>query len=169
MFQCVEKLIASTGFKPREIDFLIVNCSLFCPTPSLPQAVAKRFGFRPDVRTYNLGGMGCSAGLISIDLAKQLLENRPGSQAIVISLEEISQNLYLGNKRSMLLQNTLFRCGGAAVLLSNKPIDGFRAKFKLLHTVRVQETSDEVRARASTAPAARTHPPVRPRQVPAAD
>jgi 3-oxoacyl-[acyl-carrier-protein] synthase III len=26
MFQCVEKLMASTGFKPREIDFLIVNC-----------------------------------------------------------------------------------------------------------------------------------------------
>jgi hypothetical protein len=28
--------------------------------------------------------------------------------------------------------------GGAAILLSNKPIDGFRAKYKLLETVRVQ-------------------------------
>lgn len=37
----------------------------------------------------------------------------------------------------------LFRCGGAAVLLSNRPMDGFRAKYKLLHTVRVQDTSDE--------------------------
>jgi 3-ketoacyl-CoA synthase len=86
--------------------------------------------------------MGCSAGLISIDLAKQLLQNRPGSLAVVISLEEISQNLYLGNKKSMLLQNTLFRSGGSAVLLSNKPIDAFRAKYKLLHSIRVQDTSE---------------------------
>lgn len=33
--------------------------------------------------------------------------------AVVISLEEISTALYTGNKRSMLLQNTLFRSGGA--------------------------------------------------------
>ena len=41
----------------------------------------------------------------------------------------------------MLLQNTLFRVGGAAVVLSNWPIDGFRARYKLLHTVRVQDVS----------------------------
>ena len=35
----------------------------------------------------------------------------------------------------------LFRCGGAAVVLSNKPMHGFRAKYKLLHTVRMQDTS----------------------------
>jgi len=158
----VEKLLVSTSFKPRDVDFLIVNCSLYCPTPSLTQSVARRFRFRTDVRSYNLGGMGCSAGLISIDLAKQLLENRPGSMALVISLEEITQNLYMGNKKSMLLQNTLFRCGGSAVLLSNKPLDGFRAKYKLLHTVRVQETSDAVRGGGAAGGSVRglgaTHP-----------
>jgi len=40
------------------------------------------------------------------------------------------------------VQNTLFRVGGSAVLLSNKPMDGFRAKYKLLHTVRTQDTSE---------------------------
>ena len=77
---------------------------------------------------YNLGGMGCSAGVISIDLAKQLIRNRPNSLAVVVSTENLTQQLYLGNKRSMLLQNTLFRCGGAAMLLSSRYKDGFRAK-----------------------------------------
>lgn len=36
----------------------------------------------------------------------------------------------------MLLPNCLFRMGGAAVLLSNKPADRRRAKYKLLHIVR---------------------------------
>ena len=76
MFQCVEKALAASGVRPRELDFLVVNCSLFCPTPSLAASIARRFGLRPDCRTYNLGGMGCSAGVISVDLAKQLLENR---------------------------------------------------------------------------------------------
>jgi hypothetical protein len=142
MFGVVDEVLRKTGTKPRDIDFLIVNCSLFCPTPSLCSSIAKGFGMRPDIRSYNLGGMGCSAGVISIDLAKQLLQNKPHARALVVSFEEISQQLYTGNQRSMLLQNTLFRVGGAGVLLSNRPMDGFRAKYKLLHTVRVQDTSE---------------------------
>lgn len=65
---------------------------------------------RADLLTYNLSGMGCSAGLISIELAKQVLENNPGSTALVISTENLTQQLYYGNERAFLLQNTLFRC-----------------------------------------------------------
>jgi len=36
----------------------------------------------------------------------------------------------------MLLSNTLFRCGGAAILLSNRSCDRSRSRFQLLHTVR---------------------------------
>jgi hypothetical protein len=36
----------------------------------------------------------------------------------------------------MLLSNCLFRCGAAAMLLSNRRADRRRARFKLLHTVR---------------------------------
>jgi len=73
-----------------------------------------------------------------VDLAKQLLKARPNALALVVSTENLTQNLYLGNDRSMLLQNTLFRCGGAALLLSNRRSDSLRAKFKLLHTLRKQ-------------------------------
>lgn len=44
--------------------------SLFSPTPSLCSMVSHKFGMRSDARTYNLSGMGCSAGVISLDLAK---------------------------------------------------------------------------------------------------
>ncbi len=37
----------------------------------------------------------------------------------------------------------LCRCGGAAILLSNKMFDGFRAKYKLLHSIRTQNASEE--------------------------
>ena len=140
---CVQDVLDKTGIKPQEIDILIINCSIFTPTPSLCAMVSNKFGMRHDIESYNLGGMGCSAGVISIHLAKQLLQARPNSLALVISTENITQNMYMGNERGFLVQNTLFRCGGAAIVLSNKWLDGYRAKYKLLHSVRHQYAGDE--------------------------
>ncbi len=50
--------------KPRalnpQVGILVVNCSLFCPTPSLASCVMRAFKMRSDTVSYNLGGMGCS-------------------------------------------------------------------------------------------------------------
>lgn len=136
-------MLRSTKTKPKNIDILVINCSLFSPTPSLCSMVINKFNMRSDISSYNLSGMGCSAGLISIELAKNILASRPNSTALVVSTEIITPNLYHGNERAFLLQNTLFRCGGAAVLLSNKWTDAYRAQFKLLHVVRTQFISEE--------------------------
>ena len=57
-----------------QVDILVVNCSLFNPTPSLSAMIVNHFKMRPDIASYNLSGMGCSAGLISISLAKEMLQ-----------------------------------------------------------------------------------------------
>jgi len=142
IFPIVRDVLKRTGLQPKQIDFLIINCSLFSPTPSLCALVSHEFGLREDVRSYNLGGMGCSANGIAVDLAKQLLQNQPGSRALVISTENLTQNLYRGNEKAWLLQNTLFRCGGCALVMSSRASDASRAKYKLLHTFRTQ-ISDE--------------------------
>lgn len=144
IFDIVEKALKKANVSPKEIDVLVINCSLFSPTPSLCAMVISKFGMRSDVQSFNLSGMGCGASLISVDLAKNMLQRkRFGGKALAISTEIITPNLYHGNERGFLLQNTLFRCGGAAMVLSNKWTDGRRAWYKLLHTVRVQGTNDD--------------------------
>jgi 3-ketoacyl-CoA synthase len=143
LFDICGEAMRKANVKPKEIDILVINCSLFSPTPSLCAMVASHFGMRSDIATYNLSGMGCSASLISIDLAKKLLQHGKGGKALVVSTEIITPNLYHGNDRGFLIQNTLFRCGGAAMVLSNSWLDGRRAWYKLLHTVRVQGTGPE--------------------------
>ncbi|PUZ42724.1 hypothetical protein GQ55_9G605200 [Panicum hallii var. hallii] len=136
VFGAVDDLLAKTGVRAQDIGVVIVNSSLFSPTPSFTALVVNRYGLRHDVVTHNLSGMGCSAGIIAIDLAKHLLQVHPDTYALVVSTENITLNAYLGNHRPMLVTNTLFRMGGAAVLLSNRRADRRRAKYQLVHTVR---------------------------------
>jgi 3-ketoacyl-CoA synthase len=143
MFGALDALFAKTGVNPRDIDILVVNCSLFNPTPSLSAMIVNHYKLRTNIKSYNLGGMGCSAGLISIDLAKDLLKANPNSYAVVLSTENLTLNWYFGNDRSMLLSNCIFRMGGAAILLSNKSSDRTRSKYKLVHTVRTHKGADD--------------------------
>ncbi|MQL79215.1 hypothetical protein Taro_011663, partial [Colocasia esculenta] len=125
------------------MDILIINCSLFSPTPSLSAMIFNKYKMCSNIRSFNLSGMGCSAGLISIDLARGLLQVHPNSNAVVVSTEIITPNWYADNLRSMLLPNYLFRMGGAAILLSNCRRDSRRAKYRLVHVMRTHKGADD--------------------------
>ncbi|KAI8549668.1 hypothetical protein RHMOL_Rhmol06G0042700 [Rhododendron molle] len=143
MFGALDNLFANTEIKPKKIGILVVNCSLFNPTPSLSAMIVNKYKLRGNIRSFNLGGMGCSAGVIAVDLAKDLLQVHRNTYAVVVSTENITQNWYFGNKKAMLIPNCLFRVGGSAVLLSNKSGDRRRAKYKLVHVVRTHKGADE--------------------------
>ncbi|KAM7251353.1 hypothetical protein ACFE04_023236 [Oxalis oulophora] len=143
MFGCLDNLFNNTGVRPKDIGILVVNCSLFNPTPSLSSMIVNKYKLRGNVKSFNLGGMGCSASVIAVDLAKDQLQVHRNTYALVVSTENITQNWYFGNKKSMLIPNCLFRVGGAAILLSNKLSDRRKAKYKLVHIVRTHRGSDD--------------------------
>ncbi|KAJ4833697.1 3-ketoacyl-CoA synthase 11 [Turnera subulata] len=143
MFGAIDELLSKTGVKPRDIGILVVNSSLFNPTPSLSARVVNRYKLRGNILSFSLGGMGCSAGIISIDLAKDLLQVHPNTYALVVSTENITRNAYHGDNKHMLVANSLFRVGGAAILLSNRPLDRFRSKYQLSRVVRTHKGADD--------------------------
>ena len=143
MFGAMDEMFRKTGIKPRDISILIVNCSIFCPTPSMSAMLVNHYKMRPDILSYQLGGMGCSAGLISIKLARDLLQVFPGKYAVVVSTENITQNLYDGNRRDMQVPNCLFRIGAAAVLLTNKWSESWRSKYQLSTVIRTHHGHDD--------------------------
>ncbi|CAM0943835.1 unnamed protein product [Alopecurus aequalis] len=136
IFAAVDDVFAKTSpaIKPADIDVLIVNCSIFTPIPVFADMVVNRYGLRADVKVVNLSGMGCSAGLVSVGLAKNVLQTaRPGTRVLIVSTEILSSQYYVGTERAMLLPNCLFRMGAAAMILSNSPD---RARFRLRRVVR---------------------------------
>ncbi|RYR53215.1 hypothetical protein Ahy_A06g028218 [Arachis hypogaea] len=143
MFGALDNLFANTKIKPKDIGVHVVNSSLFNPTPSLSAMIVNKYKLRGNIRSFNLGGMGCSAGVIAIDIAKDMLQVHRNTYVVVVNTENITQNWYFGNKKSMLIPNCLFRVGGSAILLSNKGSVKRRAKYKLVHVVRTHKGADD--------------------------
>lgn len=143
LFTIVKDLLSKHNVHPKSIDILVSNCSLFCPTPSITSLIINKFGFRSNIKSVNLSGMGCSAGLLSISLAKDLLRVHKNSLALVLSMEAVAPNGYGGNAKSKLIANVLFRMGGAAILLSNRKQDKPMAHYKLQHLVRTHVGSND--------------------------
>ncbi|KAG2490806.1 hypothetical protein HYH03_010728 [Edaphochlamys debaryana] len=137
MTGAVQALLDKTGLQPKDVDILVTTCSIYCPTPSLASLLVNAFGMRPDVQSYALGGMGCANGVVAVNLLADLLKARPNCNALFVTTETTTPAYYQGTDRHRLVTNLLFRTGAAAVLLSNKPGMGARAKYALRHCVRV--------------------------------
>ncbi|KAK4435774.1 3-ketoacyl-CoA synthase 10 [Sesamum alatum] len=142
IFGALDELFEKSNIRPKDVGILVVNCSLFNPTPSISAMVINHYKMRGNILSFNLGGMGCSAGVIAVDLARDMLQANPNNYAVVVSTEMVGYNWYPGKDRSMLIPNCYFRMGCAAVLLSNRHRDHRRAKYRLEHIVRTHKGAD---------------------------
>ena len=91
----------------------------------------------------------CDAHLTGIFGVAQVERN---ANALVVSTENITLNWYPGDDRSMLIPNTLFRMGCAAVVLTNRPASRRRAKYELRHITRVHLGADKTAYRCGSHP-----------------
>ncbi|CAA0810645.1 3-ketoacyl-CoA synthase 10 [Striga hermonthica] len=105
IFGALDELFEKTGVRAKDISILVVNCSLFNPTPSLSAMVINHYKMRGNILSFNLGGMGCSAGVIAVDLARDMLEASPSSYAVVVSTEMVGYNWYPGKDRKSIQES----------------------------------------------------------------
>ncbi|KVI12416.1 3-Oxoacyl-[acyl-carrier-protein (ACP)] synthase III C-terminal [Cynara cardunculus var. scolymus] len=143
VFGSIDMVLAKTCIRSQDIGIVITNCCIYNTVPSLSTIIVNRYKLPESVISYNLTGMGCSAGLLAIGLAKQLLQVHRNSYALIVSTESVTENSYTGKDRSKSITNCLFRVGGAAILLSNRPSDRRIAKYRLLHVVNTNTASSD--------------------------
>ncbi|KAF5800463.1 putative very-long-chain 3-oxoacyl-CoA synthase [Helianthus annuus] len=144
LFTVFEDLLSKTQLSPRNIDIIIVNCSGFCPSPSLSAIIVNRYSMRDNIKSFNISGMGCSASALAVDMAKNLLKVHKNSNAVILSTEILSNGWYAGKDRSMMVLNCLFRSGGAAILITNKTSAKRISKYRLLYAKRTQGAFDDI-------------------------
>ncbi|KAL9998355.1 putative very-long-chain 3-oxoacyl-CoA synthase [Helianthus debilis subsp. tardiflorus] len=132
----IGRLLKRTGVSPTDIDVLVVNISMLACIPSLSSRIVNRYKMREDVKTYNLCGMGCSASLVSLNIVESVFKSKKNQVAMVVTSESLTPNWYVGNDKSMILSNCLFRTGGCAMILTNKPSLAHKCILKLNCLVR---------------------------------
>ncbi|KAL3647415.1 hypothetical protein CASFOL_008383 [Castilleja foliolosa] len=143
LFPVFESLISKTNISPSDIDILIVNCSGFCPSPSLSSVIVNKYGLRDDVKSFTISGMGCSASALAIDMAYNMLKTLKGSNAVILSTEILSTGWYPGKEENMMVLNCLFRWGAAGVLVTNRKEAKKTAKYKMVCSLRTQRAFDD--------------------------
>ncbi|XP_044958094.1 3-ketoacyl-CoA synthase 6-like [Hordeum vulgare subsp. vulgare] len=124
IFAAVDDLFAKTPtINPAvDVDALVVHCSIFTPVLVFADMVVNKYGLRADVKVVNLSGMGCSPGLVFVGLARKILQAAPeGTHMLILSMEILSSQYYVGTEHAMLLPNCLFRMGATAMILCNSP------------------------------------------------
>ncbi|OEL19538.1 3-ketoacyl-CoA synthase 4 [Dichanthelium oligosanthes] len=140
----LDALFARTGVPPSAVGALVVNCSGFCPAPSLAAAIAGHYRMRDDVRAFNLSGMGCAAGVVGVDVARGVLRAHAVGYAVVVSAEIVTVGWYGGRDRGKLLLNCFFRTGcSAALLASAGSAVSVPPKYRLVALARTNRTADE--------------------------
>ncbi|KAF5205952.1 3-ketoacyl-CoA synthase [Thalictrum thalictroides] len=144
MFGAVDSILFKTQVDPKSIDILIVTCGSFSLVPSLTSLLVNKYKFKPDIKTYNLSGMGCSSGVMSIDLAANLLRGcTTAKNVLVVITENISLNWYFGDNRSMLVTNCIFRVGCAAAIITNDRSRRNVAKMELVRSLRTHHGEND--------------------------
>ncbi|OUZ99474.1 FAE1/Type III polyketide synthase-like protein [Macleaya cordata] len=142
-FPVIDDLLSKTKISPLQIDVLVLNCSSFSPSPSLSSIIINKYSMKTDIKSFNISGMGCSAGVIGINIAQNLLKIYKNYYALVVSSEILSNNWYAGNDKSKMVLNSMFRMGCSAVLLTNKKEAKNTSKYKLFRLVTTQRAFDD--------------------------
>ncbi|KNA17130.1 hypothetical protein SOVF_083010 [Spinacia oleracea] len=145
MFTAVDNLLSTANMDPKDIHIVIVTCGSFSPEPCFSSLLINHYKMGPTVKAYNLSGMGCGSGILSIDMAAHILRGagRNVQNALIVVTENISLNWYFGEDRSMLVTNCIFRVGCAAAIVTNDPSRRRDAKFQLVHSLRTHHGADD--------------------------
>lgn len=90
LFPIFQQLLSNSKLSPKDIDILVVNCSGFCPDPSLSSIIVNNFNMRDDVKSFNLTGMGCSANTLAVDMVRNMMKTHRRCNAVILSTEILS-------------------------------------------------------------------------------
>jgi predicted naringenin-chalcone synthase len=111
--------LQKAGLKASDIDFLVFSSCTGYTCPGFSAELATTLGVSENRPTANLLGMGCSALVPSIERAWDHLMARPGSRALVISVEICSATYWIDQDLETATGNALFGDGSAAIVLSS--------------------------------------------------
>ncbi|MBP9855566.1 MAG: type III polyketide synthase [Candidatus Omnitrophica bacterium] len=119
--EAVQKLLEKLNYKPGDINALFVSTCTGYLCPGLSTYISQQLGLSENIYTLDLVGLGCTGALPGLRSADDYLNRYPDSNVLVVAVEICSAAIHWAEKPELILSNSIFSDGAAAVLLTNKP------------------------------------------------
>jgi predicted naringenin-chalcone synthase len=116
-----QKVLKKCRYQAKDIDALFVSTCTGYLCPGVSTYVSQKLGLPENIYTLDLVGLGCAGALPALRAAEDYLSRRPGSAVLVVAVEICSAAVNWAQKPELILSNSLFSDGSAAVLLVNAP------------------------------------------------
>ncbi len=127
--EAAQKLLKKRDYRPQDIDAIFVCTCTGYLCPGLSTYVSQRLGLQENIYALDLVGLGCTGALPALRAADDYLNRYPDSTVLVIATEICSAATHWAEKPELILSNSIFSDGAAAVLLTNQPkMVGLRIK-----------------------------------------
>mgnify|MGYP006425480075 CR=1 FL=1 len=122
--QTAERVLASAGLMPGDIDALVTVSTTGLATPSLDARLMNRLPFRRDLRRLPVFGLGCCGGVLGLNRAAELAAARPGQRVLLLTVELCALTFRPRDRRAAnVVASALFGDGAAGAVLSTHPED----------------------------------------------
>lgn len=106
--------------KSNEIGGIIVNTCTGYSCPGLSSYLMEDLGLTSTVKTLDIAGMGCGGALPNIETASSLMAANGGRPWLSLAVEVCSATLFMGEDPALIVSNSIFGDGAAAVILQEE-------------------------------------------------
>jgi predicted naringenin-chalcone synthase len=106
---------------PENVDALIVNTCTGYICPGISTYLIEEIGFRKNIKAFDLVGGGCGGALPNLQMASNYCLSNPEHIALSVSIEICSATYQMKDDASLLVSNSIFGDGAAAVVVWDRP------------------------------------------------
>jgi alkylresorcinol/alkylpyrone synthase len=99
---------------------VVVNTCTGYVCPGLSSYLVEDLDLPSSVKTLDIAGMGCGGALPNIDTASALMAAHGGRPWLSLAVEACSATLFMGSDPALIVSNSIFGDGAAAVILQNE-------------------------------------------------
>ncbi len=115
--EAARKVLQQRDVDPKEVTAIFVNTCTGYLCPGIATYCIEELGLSPQVKAFDLVGLGCGGALPNIQLAQDHLIANPNGIVLSIAVEICSATFQMGDDISLLISNAIFGDGAAAALL----------------------------------------------------
>lgn len=111
--------LEEAGLEAADVGGLVVNTCTGYLCPGLSSYVAEELELPPNVRFFDLMGMGCGGAVPNLENATGIIARGAAQHVLSISVEVCSATLFMGDDPGLTVSNCIFGDGAAATVMSS--------------------------------------------------